>query len=74
MTKKYNVTITETLLRTVEVEAESEEDARAKVEELYDNCDIVLSADDFDGMDMSVEEVTDEDVTCNEEESNAESN
>lgn len=55
--KKYLVTITETLLRTVEVEAESEDDAEEQVQEQYDNCDIILSADDFDGMDMSVEEV-----------------
>lgn len=58
--KTYEVTIKETLIRTVEVEAESEDDAKDKVQELYDNCDIILSADDFDSMDMSVEEVHDE--------------
>ena len=60
--KKYKVIISETLLKTVEVNAESEDEAREHVQEQYDNCDIILSADDFDSMNMSVEEVIDFDV------------
>ena len=55
--KQYIVYISETLARAVEVEAENEDDALEQVQELYDNGDIVLSADDFNGTDMSVEEV-----------------
>ena len=44
---KYKVEITEYLQRTVDVEAESEEDAVANVEEQYDKCGIVLDYSDF---------------------------
>ncbi|MCR5786108.1 MAG: hypothetical protein K6G28_00180 [Acholeplasmatales bacterium] len=44
---KYKVEITEYLQRTVDVEAESEEDAVANVEEQYDKCNIVLDYSDF---------------------------
>jgi hypothetical protein len=46
---KYKVEIEETLLRTVEIEAESAADAETKVRQLYRNEEIVLSADDFTG-------------------------
>lgn len=60
--KKYEVTIKETLAKTTEVFAESEDDALNQAQDLYDNCEIVLSADDFEGMDMSAKEVVDSDV------------
>ena len=44
---KYNYMITEYLRRTVRVEAESEAEAYLKVQDLIDNEDVVLSADDF---------------------------
>lgn len=44
---KYKVEITEYLQRTVDVEAKSEEDAIADVEEQYDKCNIVLDYSDF---------------------------
>lgn len=44
---KYKVEITEYLQRTVDVEAESEENAIANVEEQYDKCNIVLDYSDF---------------------------
>lgn len=50
----YKVEITEYLRRTVVVDAEDEEDAKSKVEDMYYNEDIVLSADDFDYMEMKV--------------------
>ena len=43
----YSVTIKETLQRTVQVKANSMEDAIAKVEEMWYNQEIVLTADDF---------------------------
>lgn len=45
---KYNVKITETLVRSVETEADSYEEAEDKVRELYDDCSIVLDASDFE--------------------------
>lgn len=44
---KYSVTIEETLCRTVDVEAESKQDAIDKVKNQYNNENIVLNADDF---------------------------
>lgn len=51
---KYRIEIIEYLRRTVEVDAEDEEDAKSKVKDMYYNEDIVLSADDFDYMEMKV--------------------
>lgn len=42
--KNWDVTITEILARTVSVEAESREDAKALVKAMYDRCEIVLGA------------------------------
>jgi len=44
--KKYQVQITETLQRIVEVEAESFDDAINKVNDQYENMEIVLDAND----------------------------
>jgi len=43
----YYVTIIETLKKKVEVEADSEEDAIAKVESAYNQCKIILDENDF---------------------------
>ena len=45
--KKYNIIIEETLSKVVRVEAETEDDAIDKIESMYGNQEIVLSADDF---------------------------
>ena len=52
--EKYEVEITEYLQRIIEVEAESPEDAVYKVEEDYDNCNIVLDSGDFTGKDIEI--------------------
>lgn len=44
---KYSVTIEETLSRTVNIEAENQQDAIEKVKKQYKNEDIVLNGDDF---------------------------
>ena len=44
---KYQVEITETLQKTVEVEAESERDAISKAEDQYYNDEIELDTSDF---------------------------
>ena len=54
--KKYNVQITEYLQRIITVEAESEEDAIAKVESEHDLAHIVLDYSDFTGKDIEIYE------------------
>lgn len=44
---KYSVTIEETLSRTIDIEAESKQEAIDKVKKQYNNESIVLDADDF---------------------------
>ncbi len=46
---KYKVEIEEILRRTKEVEAASKDEAETKVHQLYRDCEIVLTADDFIG-------------------------
>ena len=48
----FKTEITETLQRTIEVEAESEEDALQKVKEMYKNEEIVLDSSDFVGAEI----------------------
>lgn len=50
---KYKVEIKETLVREVEIEAESIEDAEQKIEDKWKNEEIVLNADDFSFVDYS---------------------
>ena len=45
--KKYEVEIHEILSRVIEVEAESEEKAKEKVQAMYDNEEIVLDYTDI---------------------------
>ena len=55
--KKFRVTVTETLKRFVEVEAENEDEAAEKVDFMYDNEDIVLTADDYYATNITVDEL-----------------
>lgn len=52
---KYNVTINETLARTLQVEADSPKDAETVISRLYYNSGIVLSADDYVSTEISVD-------------------
>lgn len=49
---KYKIKVQETLERIVEIEASSIDEARDKVEEMYNNEEIVLDYSDFVGMEM----------------------
>jgi len=51
---KFRVEITETLSRTIETEAESEDDAVEKVRQMYRNCDIILDDSDYIETEISV--------------------
>ena len=53
---EYEVTITETLQKTVTVEADSKEDAEQTVKDMYADSDIVLLPDDFYDVDYKVGE------------------
>lgn len=44
---KKQVIITETLEHIVTVDAETDEDAITKVKQMYKNCDIVLTDEDY---------------------------
>ena len=52
---KYKVNVEELLSRTVEVEADSENEAEDKVREMYMNEDIVLDASDFQSVEYFVQ-------------------
>lgn len=53
--KEYDVTITETLQRTVTVEADSKEEARQAVEDAWSRQDYVLGAEDFTDVDFTAD-------------------
>lgn len=51
--KTYEVTITETLQKTVEVEANSREEAERQVEQRWNDGEYILDADSFVGVGFS---------------------
>lgn len=51
--KNYEVTITETLQMTVEVEAKTREEAERLVEKNWNDSEYILDADAFKGVDFS---------------------
>ena len=51
--KTYEVTITETLQKTVEVEANSREEAERLVEQRWNDSEYILDADSWVGVDFS---------------------
>jgi hypothetical protein len=55
--KKYNITINETLSKTMLVIADSPEEAVEEIESLINREQIVLTADDFTDRSFDIEEV-----------------
>lgn len=53
--KRYYVSVTETLNKVVSVDAESENEAVQKVQDAYDNSDIVLDAENYTGNVIEIE-------------------
>ena len=49
---KYKVEITETLQKTVEVEADNKEDAMHKVMKMYKNSEVILDDNNFVDLDF----------------------
>lgn len=55
--KQYNVTITETLQRTILVEADNEQHALNMVQDDYNNDNIVLDYSDFQNVEFDAERI-----------------
>ena len=53
--KKFKVEITETLQKTVEVEADNKEEAVHKVMKMYKNEEVILNDNDFIDVDFRVQ-------------------
>lgn len=49
MKKQYKIIITEILERIVTIDAENEFEAKSIAEDMYKDCEIVLSEEDFTG-------------------------
>ena len=54
MTKEYKVLITETLQKTVIVEAGSEAEAHTRVSDAWKNAEYILDSDSFQGVEFHV--------------------
>ena len=54
MKKEYKVLITETLQKTVIVEAESEQEAHRRVSDAWKNSEYILDSDSFQGVEFHV--------------------
>ena len=54
--KRYYVSVTETLNKVVSVDAESEKEAVQKVQDAYNNSEIILDSDNYCGKTVEVED------------------
>ena len=54
MTKEYKVLITETLQKTVIVEAETESEAHTRASDAWKNAEYILDSDNFQGVEFHV--------------------
>lgn len=54
MTREYKVLITETLQKTVIVEAGSEQEAHTRVSDAWKNAEYILDSDNFQGVEFHV--------------------
>ena len=62
----YKVTVTETLQRTITVNAEDELDAVQKVQDMYNNEEIVLDSEDHINTDIDVKNI-DKNINANKD-------
>lgn len=54
MAKKFKVEIKETMSKVISVKAESKEEALEKVRRMYDECGVILTAEDYESTQMEV--------------------
>ena len=57
---KYKVDISKTLKATIDIEADNENEAIGMAMQMYNNCDIVLSADNFEEVKFNIMEENDD--------------
>ena len=57
---KYKVDISKTLKATIDIEADNENEAIGMAMQMYNNCDIVLSADNFEEVRFNIMEENDD--------------
>ena len=55
---KYKVDISEILKATIYIEANNESEAMRIAKQMYNNCDIVLTADNFEDVNFNIMEET----------------
>ena len=53
---KFKVDISETLKATIDIEADNENEAIGMAKQMYNNSDIVLSADNFEDVNFTIME------------------
>lgn len=58
---KYKIRISETLSAEVCIEASDKYEALEKAEQMYDNCDVLLMADNFDDVSFKIKEMIEND-------------
>lgn len=58
--KLFTINIIETLKKQVEVFAENEDDAIAKAEQAWKNCEVILDENDFTEVKFKLKKVTEE--------------
>ncbi|MBR1685439.1 MAG: DpnD/PcfM family protein [Clostridia bacterium] len=63
MKREYKVLITETLQKTVIVEAENEQEAHRRISDAWKNSEYILDADSFQGVEFHVMGEAGEDET-----------
>ena len=54
MAKTFKVEIREMLSKVVSVEAKSKDEALEKVSRMYDECEVILTADDYESTQVEV--------------------
>ena len=57
---KYKVDISKTLKATIDIEADNENEAIGMAKQMYNNSDIVLSADNFEDVKFTIMEENDD--------------
>ena len=57
---KFKVDISETLKATIDIEADNENEAIDMAKQMYNNSDIVLSADNFEDVKFTIMEENDD--------------
>ena len=57
---KYKVDISKTLKATIDIEADNENEAIGMAMQMYNNCDIGLSADNFEEVKFNIMEENDD--------------